>query len=216
MAFIALHSLHTKNVSIWGKPPFLYRSFKSPLSKLCEQYWTMKGRSHSSVLQLFYNQLYCTTNTPCRGKSRTCWCVAQKRATFWNAEKTQQTAFKDKIKNKKWKGSCEIHVILVGGLFICSLFVFPCPLGPPGGGFAPGCSSAAQVVFTVGSPPSGSTPPLTSRQRKCSGSAQKSPQNKCPTLFLFFYCLEGSFFIECWTKKNKMQEKKKNLPCLSL
>lgn len=142
------------------------------------------------------------------------WLKREQR--FEMLKKSQQTAFKDKIKNKKWKGSCEIHVILVGGLFICSLFVFPCPLGPPGGGFAPGCSSAAQVVFTVGSPPSGSTPPLTSRQRKCSGSAQKSPQNKCPTLFLFFYCLEGSFFIECWTKKNKMQEKKKNLPCLSL
>ncbi|RVE65613.1 hypothetical protein OJAV_G00118520 [Oryzias javanicus] len=42
--------------------------------------------------------------------------------------------------------------------------------GPPGGGFAPGSSSPAQVVFTVGSPPSGSTPPLNSRQRKYSGS----------------------------------------------
>ncbi|XP_069019089.1 serine/threonine-protein kinase ULK1 isoform X1 [Embiotoca jacksoni] len=44
--------------------------------------------------------------------------------------------------------------------------------GPPCGGgvFAPGCSSPAQVVFTVGSPPSGSTPPHTSRQRKYSGS----------------------------------------------
>ncbi|KAM4532599.1 serine/threonine-protein kinase ULK1 isoform 1-T1 [Fundulus diaphanus] len=41
---------------------------------------------------------------------------------------------------------------------------------PPGGGFAPGSCSPAQVIFTVGSPPSGSTPPLTSRQRKCSGS----------------------------------------------
>ncbi|XP_026153205.1 serine/threonine-protein kinase ULK1 isoform X3 [Mastacembelus armatus] len=40
---------------------------------------------------------------------------------------------------------------------------------PPsgGGGLA---SSPAQVVFTVGSPPSGSTPPHTSRQRKYSGS----------------------------------------------
>ncbi|XP_028273496.1 serine/threonine-protein kinase ULK1 isoform X4 [Parambassis ranga] len=43
---------------------------------------------------------------------------------------------------------------------------------PPGGGggFAPGSCSPAQVVFTVGSPPSGSTPPLTSKQRKYSGS----------------------------------------------
>ncbi|KAI3361856.1 hypothetical protein L3Q82_002185 [Scortum barcoo] len=43
---------------------------------------------------------------------------------------------------------------------------------PPGGGggLAPGSGSPAQVVFTVGSPPSGSTPPHTSRQRKYSGS----------------------------------------------
>ncbi|XP_022616533.1 serine/threonine-protein kinase ULK1 isoform X2 [Seriola dumerili] len=43
---------------------------------------------------------------------------------------------------------------------------------PPGAGvgLAPGSSSPAQVVFTVGSPPSGSTPPQTSRQRKYSGS----------------------------------------------
>ncbi|XP_040013041.1 serine/threonine-protein kinase ULK1 isoform X1 [Xiphias gladius] len=43
---------------------------------------------------------------------------------------------------------------------------------PPSGGvgLAPGSSSPAQVVFTVGSPPSGSTPPHTSRQRKYSGS----------------------------------------------
>ncbi|XP_044000453.1 serine/threonine-protein kinase ULK1 isoform X2 [Gambusia affinis] len=41
---------------------------------------------------------------------------------------------------------------------------------PPGGAFAPGSCSPAQVVFTVGSPPSGSTPPQTSRHRKCSGS----------------------------------------------
>ncbi|XP_029300031.1 serine/threonine-protein kinase ULK1 isoform X1 [Cottoperca gobio] len=39
-----------------------------------------------------------------------------------------------------------------------------------GGGLAPGSISPAQVVFTVGSPPSGSTPPHTSRQRKYSGS----------------------------------------------
>ncbi|KAM4719287.1 serine/threonine-protein kinase ULK1 isoform 2-T2 [Anableps anableps] len=43
-------------------------------------------------------------------------------------------------------------------------------IAPPGGGFAPGSCSPAQVVFTVGSPPSGSTPPQTFRQRKCSGS----------------------------------------------
>uniref|UniRef100_A0A671X9H6 non-specific serine/threonine protein kinase n=1 Tax=Sparus aurata TaxID=8175 RepID=A0A671X9H6_SPAAU len=44
---------------------------------------------------------------------------------------------------------------------------------PPsgGGGLAPGSCSPAQVVFTVGSPPSGSTPPHTSRQRKYSGSS---------------------------------------------
>lgn len=43
---------------------------------------------------------------------------------------------------------------------------------PPGsgGGFAPGSCSPAQVVFTVGSPPTGNTPPQTSRQRKYSGS----------------------------------------------
>ncbi|XP_015240116.1 PREDICTED: serine/threonine-protein kinase ULK1-like isoform X2 [Cyprinodon variegatus] len=41
---------------------------------------------------------------------------------------------------------------------------------PPCSGFAPGSCSPAQVIFTVGSPPSGSTPPQTSRQRKCSGS----------------------------------------------
>uniref|UniRef100_A0A665XAB9 non-specific serine/threonine protein kinase n=1 Tax=Echeneis naucrates TaxID=173247 RepID=A0A665XAB9_ECHNA len=44
---------------------------------------------------------------------------------------------------------------------------------PPSGGLSPasGPSSPAQVVFTVGSPPSGSTPPHTSRQRKYSGRA---------------------------------------------
>ncbi|XP_070844610.1 serine/threonine-protein kinase ULK1 isoform X1 [Chaetodon trifascialis] len=43
---------------------------------------------------------------------------------------------------------------------------------PPAGagGLAPGSNGPAQVVFTVGSPPSGSTPPHTSRQRKYSGS----------------------------------------------
>uniref|UniRef100_A0A8C5GXK7 non-specific serine/threonine protein kinase n=1 Tax=Gouania willdenowi TaxID=441366 RepID=A0A8C5GXK7_GOUWI len=39
-----------------------------------------------------------------------------------------------------------------------------------GGGFAPGSGSPAQVVFTVGSPPSGGTPPQSSRYRKYSGS----------------------------------------------
>uniref|UniRef100_A0AAQ4P7R8 non-specific serine/threonine protein kinase n=1 Tax=Gasterosteus aculeatus aculeatus TaxID=481459 RepID=A0AAQ4P7R8_GASAC len=44
---------------------------------------------------------------------------------------------------------------------------------PPGGGGspAPGSISPAQVVFTVGSPPSASSPPHTSRQRKYSGSS---------------------------------------------
>ncbi|XP_034565688.1 serine/threonine-protein kinase ULK1 isoform X2 [Notolabrus celidotus] len=43
---------------------------------------------------------------------------------------------------------------------------------PPSGGgcLTPGSCSPAQVVFTVGSPPSGSTPPQTCRQRKHSGS----------------------------------------------
>ncbi|XP_062290475.1 serine/threonine-protein kinase ULK1 isoform X2 [Scomber scombrus] len=43
---------------------------------------------------------------------------------------------------------------------------------PPcgGGGTAPASGSPAQVVFTVGSPPSGSTPPHTTKQRKYSGS----------------------------------------------
>lgn len=43
---------------------------------------------------------------------------------------------------------------------------------PPGGvgGFAPSSGSPAQVVFTVGSPPTGNTPPQSSRQRKYSGS----------------------------------------------
>ncbi|XP_056146598.1 serine/threonine-protein kinase ULK1 isoform X2 [Lampris incognitus] len=40
-----------------------------------------------------------------------------------------------------------------------------------GGCILAGSSSPAQVVFTVGSPPSGSTPPQTSRHRKCSGSS---------------------------------------------
>ncbi|XP_068190479.1 serine/threonine-protein kinase ULK1 isoform X2 [Antennarius striatus] len=39
-----------------------------------------------------------------------------------------------------------------------------------GGGFSPGSGGSPQVVFTVGSPPSGSTPPHTSTQRKYSGS----------------------------------------------
>uniref|UniRef100_A0A096LXH7 non-specific serine/threonine protein kinase n=1 Tax=Poecilia formosa TaxID=48698 RepID=A0A096LXH7_POEFO len=51
---------------------------------------------------------------------------------------------------------------------------------PPGGGFAPGSCSPAQVVFTVGSPPSGSTPPQTSRHRKCSGSPAGSLTSRYP------------------------------------
>ncbi|KAL6097120.1 ulk1 [Pungitius sinensis] len=39
-----------------------------------------------------------------------------------------------------------------------------------GGGLAPGSISPTRVVFTVGSPPSASIPPHTSRQRKYSGS----------------------------------------------
>ncbi|XP_017266123.1 serine/threonine-protein kinase ULK1 isoform X1 [Kryptolebias marmoratus] len=48
--------------------------------------------------------------------------------------------------------------------------------GAPGdcGGFTLGSCSPAQVVFTVGSPPSGSTPPHCSRQRKYSGSFNSS------------------------------------------
>lgn len=44
--------------------------------------------------------------------------------------------------------------------------------GPPcsAGGFAPSSGSPRQVIFTVGSPPTGSTPPQSSRQRKYSGS----------------------------------------------
>ncbi|CAL9683685.1 unnamed protein product [Knipowitschia caucasica] len=43
-------------------------------------------------------------------------------------------------------------------------------IAPPSGGFTPGSGSPAQVVFTVGSPPTGSTPPQSSRLRKYSGS----------------------------------------------
>uniref|UniRef100_A0A3B4B1S9 non-specific serine/threonine protein kinase n=1 Tax=Periophthalmus magnuspinnatus TaxID=409849 RepID=A0A3B4B1S9_9GOBI len=45
-------------------------------------------------------------------------------------------------------------------------------IAPPSGtvGFAPSSGSPAQVVFTVGSPPTGSTPPQSSRQRKYSGN----------------------------------------------
>lgn len=48
------------------------------------------------------------------------------------------------------------------------------PVAPPGGGTSPsaGCSSPVRVVFTVGSPPSGSTAPMTSRRRKSSGESQ--------------------------------------------
>ncbi|XP_076019931.1 serine/threonine-protein kinase ULK1 isoform X3 [Genypterus blacodes] len=47
---------------------------------------------------------------------------------------------------------------------------------PPGGAgcFAPGSISPAQVVFTVGSPPSGSTPPQTCCQRKYSAGSFSS------------------------------------------
>uniref|UniRef100_A0A671NUI9 non-specific serine/threonine protein kinase n=1 Tax=Sinocyclocheilus anshuiensis TaxID=1608454 RepID=A0A671NUI9_9TELE len=41
---------------------------------------------------------------------------------------------------------------------------------PGGGGFVVGSGSPARVVFTVGSPPSGGTPPQSSRSRKFSGS----------------------------------------------
>ncbi|CAL8276475.1 unnamed protein product [Merluccius merluccius] len=54
----------------------------------------------------------------------------------------------------------------------------PCPPAPPGNGgggcgrgAAAGSGSPAQVVFTVGSPPSGSTPPQTLRHRKYSSSS---------------------------------------------
>uniref|UniRef100_A0A8C1BCE8 non-specific serine/threonine protein kinase n=1 Tax=Cyprinus carpio carpio TaxID=630221 RepID=A0A8C1BCE8_CYPCA len=40
-----------------------------------------------------------------------------------------------------------------------------------GGGFVVGSGSPARVVFTVGSPPSGGTPPQSSRSRKFSGSS---------------------------------------------
>uniref|UniRef100_A0A8C1IM32 non-specific serine/threonine protein kinase n=1 Tax=Cyprinus carpio TaxID=7962 RepID=A0A8C1IM32_CYPCA len=40
---------------------------------------------------------------------------------------------------------------------------------PGGGGFVVGSGSPARVVFTVGSPPSGGTPPQSSRSRKFSG-----------------------------------------------
>ncbi|XP_030624271.1 serine/threonine-protein kinase ULK1 [Chanos chanos] len=42
---------------------------------------------------------------------------------------------------------------------------------PPGGAMVVGSGSPARVVFTVGSPPSGCTPPQTSRSRKFSGSS---------------------------------------------
>lgn len=45
--------------------------------------------------------------------------------------------------------------------------IFLWPVAPPGGG-----SSPARVVFTVGSPPRGSTPPLSSRCRRASGDSQ--------------------------------------------
>uniref|UniRef100_A0A3Q4IAA3 non-specific serine/threonine protein kinase n=1 Tax=Neolamprologus brichardi TaxID=32507 RepID=A0A3Q4IAA3_NEOBR len=55
----------------------------------------------------------------------------------------------------------------------------------PGGGG--GSGSPAQVVFTVGSPPSGSTPPFTSRQRKYSSPAGSLTSRHPPT----GTCLDG-------------------------
>uniref|UniRef100_A0A8C6V5N5 non-specific serine/threonine protein kinase n=1 Tax=Neogobius melanostomus TaxID=47308 RepID=A0A8C6V5N5_9GOBI len=51
----------------------------------------------------------------------------------------------------------------------CNFLFGPCPPGGAGG-FAPSSGSPRQVTFTVGSPPTGSTPPQSSRQRKYSGS----------------------------------------------
>ncbi|KAK5851855.1 hypothetical protein PBY51_023374 [Eleginops maclovinus] len=69
---------------------------------------------------------------------------------------------------------------------------------PPGGGggIAPGSISPAQVVFTVGSPPSGSTPPHTSRHRKYSGSFTSiSPvgsfTSRHPTTGTYLDCCEA-------------------------
>lgn len=50
-----------------------------------------------------------------------------------------------------------------------SAVMFLSPVAPPRGG-----SSPARVVFTVGSPPRGSTPPLSSRCRRASGDSQGS------------------------------------------
>uniref|UniRef100_A0A671P072 non-specific serine/threonine protein kinase n=1 Tax=Sinocyclocheilus anshuiensis TaxID=1608454 RepID=A0A671P072_9TELE len=48
-------------------------------------------------------------------------------------------------------------------------------LSPPGGGgFVVGSGSPARVVFTVGSPPSGGTPPQSSRSRKFSAGSSSS------------------------------------------
>lgn len=47
------------------------------------------------------------------------------------------------------------------------------PVAPPGGPAPPGgCGSPARVVFTVGSPPRGSSAPPSSRGRKSSGDSQ--------------------------------------------
>uniref|UniRef100_A0A673ID09 non-specific serine/threonine protein kinase n=1 Tax=Sinocyclocheilus rhinocerous TaxID=307959 RepID=A0A673ID09_9TELE len=45
---------------------------------------------------------------------------------------------------------------------------------PSGGGFVVGSGSPARVVFTVGSPPSGGTPPQSSRSRKFSAGSSSS------------------------------------------
>uniref|UniRef100_A0A3P8Y0K5 non-specific serine/threonine protein kinase n=1 Tax=Esox lucius TaxID=8010 RepID=A0A3P8Y0K5_ESOLU len=62
------------------------------------------------------------------------------------------------------------------------LAAFGGPLGeraPPGGGAA-GSASPAHVVFTVGSPPSGCTPPQTSRNRQYSGETTGSSSSISP------------------------------------
>uniref|UniRef100_A0A672N8V0 non-specific serine/threonine protein kinase n=1 Tax=Sinocyclocheilus grahami TaxID=75366 RepID=A0A672N8V0_SINGR len=52
--------------------------------------------------------------------------------------------------------------------------VFPLTVPPGGGGFVVGSGSPARVVFTVGSPPSGGTPPQSSRSRKFSAGSSSS------------------------------------------
>uniref|UniRef100_A0AAR2M2Z9 non-specific serine/threonine protein kinase n=1 Tax=Pygocentrus nattereri TaxID=42514 RepID=A0AAR2M2Z9_PYGNA len=55
---------------------------------------------------------------------------------------------------------------------LCKCFCFTAPSG--GGTMVVGSGSPARVVFTVGSPPSGSTPPQTSRSRKFSAGSSSS------------------------------------------